>query len=36
VDVFERLYSQEVSELLAEHPADELDEDGQPFWGRYT
>jgi hypothetical protein len=35
VDVFERLYSKEVSELLTEHPADELDEDGQPFWGRY-
>jgi hypothetical protein len=34
-DVFERLFSTEVLVLLAEHPADEVDEDGQSFWGRY-
>jgi hypothetical protein len=31
---FEQLFAAEVDILLAEHPADSVDEDGQPFWGR--
>ena len=30
--LFDSLYRREVTDLLKEHPLDELDEDGKPFW----
>jgi hypothetical protein len=32
--LFRKLFNEEVQQLLGEHPAHELDEDGLPFWGR--
>ena len=34
--LFDSLYRREVADLLKEHPLDELDEDGKPFWSGYV
>ena len=31
--LFNRLYYKDIKDLLTQHPVDEIDEDGLPFWG---